>query len=107
MDMSRKRYVGFGFNLSDAVDESLCCQSDALEQLRRFWKKRHQNPLNKSWANFRQPVSSLTRSSRRRFFVAERKIGHQERKLSKNFFQYMAIRVKTNNRLKFIVKEGT
>ena len=66
-----------------------------LNSSRRFWKKRHQNrSIKKAGPTFASSFVSYTKQPEEKFFVAERKIGHRERKLSKNFFHYMAIKLK-------------
>ena len=104
----KKALCWFGFNLSDAVDESLCCQSDAIEQLQTFLEETASKPLNKeSWANFRQQVRLLHDAAGGEVLCSGKKDRTPGTQVIEELLPLYGYQVKTSNRLKFIVKEGT
>lgn len=104
----KKALCWFGFNLSDAVDESLCCQSDAIEQLQTFLEETASKPLNKeSWANFRQPFRLLHEAAGGEVLCSGKKDRTPGTQVIEELLPLYGYQVKTSNRLKFIVKEGT
>lgn len=104
----KKALCWFGFNLSDAVDESLCCQSDAIEQLQTFLEETASKPLNKeSWANFRQQFRLLHEAAGGEVLCSGKKDRTPGTQVIEEFLPLYGYQVKTSNRLKFIVKEGT
>ena len=104
----KKALCWFGFNLSDAVDESLCCQSDAIEQLQTFLEETASKPLNKeSWANFRQQFRLLHEAAGGEVLCSGKKDRTPGTQVIEELLPLYGYQVKTSNRLKFIVKEGT
>lgn len=104
----KKALCWFGFNLSDAVDESLCCQSDAIEQLQTFLEETASKPLNKeSWANFRQKFRLLHEAAGGEVLCSGKKDRTPGTQVIEELLPLYGYQVKTSNRLKFIVKEGT
>ena len=104
----KKALCWFGFNLSDAVDESLCCQSDAIEQLQTFLEETASKPLNKeSWANFRQQFRLLHEAAGGEVLCNGKKDRTPGTQVIEELLPLYGYQVKTSNRLKFIVKEGT
>lgn len=104
----KKALCWFGFNLSDAVDESLCCQSDAIEQLQTFLEETASKPLNKeSWANFRKKFRSLHEAAGGEVLCSGKKDRTPGTQVIEELLPLYGYQVKTSNRLKFIVKEGT
>lgn len=104
----KKSLCWFGFNLSDAVDESLCCQSDAIEQLQTFLEETASKPLNKeSWANFRQQFRLLHEAAGGEVLCSGKKDRTPGTQVIEELLPLYGYQVKTSNRLKFIVKEGT
>lgn len=104
----KKALCWFGFNLSDAVDESLCCQSDAIEQLQTFLEETASKPLNKeSWANFRKKFRSLHEAAGGEVLCNGKKDRTPGTQVIEELLPLYGYQVKTSNRLKFIVKEGT
>lgn len=104
----KKALCWFGFNLSDAVDESLCCQSDAIEQLQTFLEEMASKPLNKeSWANFRQQFRLLHEAAGGEVLCSGKKDRTPGTQVIEELLPLYGYQVKTSNRLKFIVKEGT
>lgn len=104
----KKALCWFGFNLSDAVDESLCCQSDAIEQLQTFLEETASKPLNKeSWANFRQQFRLLHEAAGGEVLCSGKKDRTPGTQVIEELLPLYGYQVKTCNRLKFIVKEGT
>ena len=104
----KKALCWFGFNLSDAVDESLCCQSDAIEQLQTFLEETASKPLNKeSWANFRQQLRLLHEAAGGEVLCSGKKDRTPGTQVIEELLPLYGYQVKTSNRLKFIVKEGT
>jgi len=104
----KKALCWFGFNLSDAVDESLCCQSDAIEQLQMFLEETASKPLNKeSWANFRQQFRLLHEAAGGEVLCSGKKDRTPGTQVIEELLPLYGYQVKTCNRLKFIVKEGT
>lgn len=104
----KKALCWFGFNLSDAVDESLCCQSDAIEQLQTFLEETASKPLNKeSWANFRQQFRLLHEAAGGEVLCSGKKDRTPGTQIIEELLPLYGYQVKTSNRLKFIVKEGT
>ena len=104
----KKALCWFGFNLSDAVDESLCCQSDAIEQLQTFLEETASKPLNKeSWANFRQQFRLLHEAAGGEVLCSGKKDPTPGTQVIEELLPLYGYQVKTSNRLKFIVKEGT
>lgn len=104
----KKALCWFGFNLSDAVDESLCCQSDAIEQLQTFPEETASKPLNKeSWANFRQQFRLLHEAAGGEVLCSGKKDRTPGTQVIEELLPLYGYQVKTSNRLKFIVKEGT
>lgn len=104
----KKALCWFGFNLSDAVDESLCCQSDAIEQLQMFLEETASKPLNKeSWANFRQQFRLLHEAAGGEALCSGKKDRTPGTQVIEELLPLYGYQVKTCNRLKFIVKEGT
>ena len=104
----KKALCWFGFNLSDAVDESLCCQSDAIEQLQTFLEETASKPLNKeSWANFRQKFRLLHEAAGGEVLCSGKKDRTPGTQVIEELLPLYGYQVKTSNSLKFIVKEGT
>lgn len=104
----KKALCWFGFNLSDAVDESLCCQSDAIEQLQTFLEETASKPLNKeSWANFRQQFRLLHEAAGGEVLCSGKKDRTPGTQVIEELLPLYGYQVKTSNRLKFIVKEDT
>lgn len=104
----KKALCWFGFNLSDAVDESICCQSDAIEQLQTFLEETASKPLNKeSWANFRQQLRLLHEAAGGEVLCSGKKDRTPGTQVIEELLPLYGYQVKTSNRLKFIVKEGT
>lgn len=104
----KKALCWFGFNLSDAVDESLCCQSDAIERLQTFLEETASKPLNKeSWANFRQQFRLLHEAAGGEVLCSGKKDRTPGTQVIEELLPLYGYQVKTSNRLKFIVKEGT
>lgn len=104
----KKALCWFGFNLSDAVDESLCCQSDAIEQLQTFLEETASKPLNKeSWANFRQQFRLLHEAAGGEVLCSGKKDRTPGTQVIEELLPLYGYQVKTSSRLKFIVKEGT
>lgn len=104
----KKALCWFGFNLSDAVDESLCCQSDAIEQLQTFLEETASKPLNKeSWANFRQQFRLLHEAAGGEVLCSGKKDRTPGTQVIEELLPLYGYQVKTSNRLKFIAKEGT
>lgn len=104
----KKALCRFGFNLSDAVDESLCCQSDAIERLQTFLEETASKPLNKeSWANFRQQFRLLHEAAGGEVLCSGKKDRTPGTQVIEELLPLYGYQVKTSNRLKFIVKEGT
>ncbi|MSD30636.1 hypothetical protein GKG35_12410 [Faecalibacterium sp. BIOML-A3] len=104
----KKALCWFGFNLSDAVDESLCCQSDAIEQLQTFLEETASKPLNKErWANFRQQFRLLHEAAGGEVLCSGKKDRTPGTQVIEELLPLYGYQVKTSNRLKFIVKEGT
>lgn len=104
----KKALCWFGFNLSDAVDESLCCQSDAIEQLQTFLEETASKPLNKeSWANFRQQFRLLHEAAGGEVLCSGKKDRTPGTQVIEELLPLYGYQVKTSNSLKFIVKEGT
>lgn len=104
----KKALCWFGFNLSDAVDESLCCQSDAIEQLQTFLEETASKPLNKeSWANFRQKFRLLHEAAGGEVLCSGKKDRTPGTQVIEELLPLYGYQVKTSNRLKFIVKEST
>ena len=104
----KKALCWFGFNLSDAVDESLCCQSDAIEQLQTFLEETASKPLNKeSWANFRQQFRLLHEAAGGEVLCSGKKDRTPGTQVIEELLPLYGYQVKTSNRLKFIVQEGT
>ena len=92
----------------DAVDESLCCQSDAIEQLQTFLEETASKPLNKeSWANFRQQFRLLHEAAGGEVLCSGKKDRTPGTQVIEELLPLYGYQVKTSNRLKFIVKEGT
>lgn len=106
----RKALSWFGFDLDDteAVDENPRHQNAAIEQLQALLEETASKPLNKeSWANFRQQFRLLHEAAGGEVLCSGKKDRTPGTQVIEELLPLYGYQVKTSNRLKFIVKEGT
>ena len=106
----RKALSWFGFDLDDteAVDENPRHQNAAIEQLQALLEETASKPLNKeSWANFRKQFRSLHEAAGGEVLCSGKKDRTPGTQVIEELLPLYGYQVKTSNKLKFIVKEGT
>lgn len=100
----------FGFDLDDTetVDENPRHQNAAIEQLQALLEETESKPLNsESWANFRKKFRSLHEAAGGEVLCSGKKDRTPGTQVIEELLPLYGYQVKTSNRLKFIVKEGT
>lgn len=100
----------FGFDLEDteAVDENLRHQNAAIEQLQRLLEETASQPLNsESWANFRKQFRSLHEAAGGEVLCSGKKDRTPGAQIISELLPLYGYQVKTNGKLKFVVKKGT
>ena len=102
------RWFGFDLDDTEAVDENPRHQNAAIEQLQALLEETESKPLNsESWANFRKQFRSLHEAAGGEVLCSGKKDRTPGTQVIEELLPLYGYQVKTSNRLKFIVKEGT
>ena len=104
----KKALCWFGFDLSDAIDETSNHQNVTMEQLQTFLAETASQPLNKEcWARFRDQFRALHEATGGKILCSGKKDRTPGMPVIKKLLPLYGYQVETRNKLKFIVKEDT